>query len=59
MRAGPGHTVVTLLCDGGARHLSKFWSDNYLAAAGLLPPPEQAGRELQLLLSGALRQAEA
>ena len=55
---GPGHTVVTLLCDGGARHLSKFWSDEYLAAAGLLPPPEQAGRELQLLLSGALRPPE-
>ena len=51
--------MVTLLCDGGARHLSKFWSDDYLAAAGLLPPPEQAGRELQLLLSGALRPAEA
>ena len=55
---GPGHTVVTLLCDGGARHLSKFWSDDYLDAAGLLPPPEQAGRELLLLLSGALRPPE-
>lgn len=52
---GPGHTVVTLLCDGGGRHLSKFWADDVLAAHGLLPPPEQAGRELELLLSGALR----
>ena len=49
---GPGHTVVTLLCDGGGRHLSKFWSDGALAAAGLLPPPEQEGRELEVLLSG-------
>lgn len=22
---GPGHTIVTILCDSGARHLSKFW----------------------------------
>ncbi|KAF1932373.1 uncharacterized protein M421DRAFT_55202 [Didymella exigua CBS 183.55] len=23
---GPGHRIVTLLCDSGARHLSKFWA---------------------------------
>ncbi|KAK9235984.1 tryptophan synthase beta subunit-like PLP-dependent enzyme [Lipomyces kononenkoae] len=23
--AGPGHTIVTVICDSGARHLSKFW----------------------------------
>lgn len=22
---GPGHTVVTIICDSGSRHLSKFW----------------------------------
>lgn len=22
---GPGHTIVTIVCDNGARHLSKFW----------------------------------
>lgn len=22
---GPGHTIVTILCDSGSRHLSKFW----------------------------------
>lgn len=22
---GPGHTIVTLLCDSGHRHLTKFW----------------------------------
>ena len=36
-RLGPGHTVVTVLCDGGHRHLSKFHSPDYLRAAGLLP----------------------
>ncbi|KAF2707766.1 PALP-domain-containing protein [Pleomassaria siparia CBS 279.74] len=24
---GPGHRIVTLLCDSGARHLSKFWAN--------------------------------
>ncbi|KAI4631641.1 uncharacterized protein J4E87_002347 [Alternaria ethzedia] len=24
---GPGHRIVTILCDSGARHLSKFWKN--------------------------------
>jgi cysteine synthase A len=52
---GPGHVVVTLLCDSGGRHLSKFWNEGALAAAGLMPPPEQAGHELELLLLQAGR----
>lgn len=36
-RVGPGHTIVTLLCDGGQRHLSKFHSREYLAKMDLLP----------------------
>ena len=24
---GPGHRIVTLLCDSGTRHLSKFWAN--------------------------------
>lgn len=27
---GPGHTVVTILCDSGQRHLTKFWNDEHL-----------------------------
>jgi cysteine synthase A len=50
---GPGHTVVTVLCDGGGRHLSKFWSEGALEAAGLTPPPERAGHELEWLLSSS------
>ena len=23
---GPGHRIVTILCDSGMRHLSKFWA---------------------------------
>ncbi|KAG0202853.1 hypothetical protein BGX33_009447 [Mortierella sp. NVP41] len=33
---GPGHTIVTLLCDSGHRHLTKFWNDEYLAKQGLV-----------------------
>ncbi|TYZ60670.1 hypothetical protein PybrP1_000320 [[Pythium] brassicae (nom. inval.)] len=29
-KLGPGHTVVTVLCDSGQRHLTKFWSDEHL-----------------------------
>ncbi|KAF9942901.1 hypothetical protein BGZ75_000034 [Mortierella antarctica] len=32
---GPGHTIVTLLCDSGHRHLTKFWNDEYLTKQGL------------------------
>ncbi|XP_006651169.1 cysteine synthase 2 [Oryza brachyantha] len=34
---GPGHTVVTILCDSGMRHLSKFFNDQYLANHALTP----------------------
>ncbi|CAN6691580.1 unnamed protein product [Malus baccata var. baccata] len=34
---GPGHTIVTILCDSGKRHLSKFCSAEYLSQYGLTP----------------------
>ncbi|KAL5390858.1 hypothetical protein PMIN06_005888 [Paraphaeosphaeria minitans] len=30
---GPGHRIVTLLCDSGARHLSKFWANKDVGGA--------------------------
>jgi cysteine synthase A len=42
---GAGHTIVTILCDGGARHLSKFHSAAYLADAGLAPLAHGHGLE--------------
>ncbi|KAF2682498.1 PALP-domain-containing protein [Lentithecium fluviatile CBS 122367] len=30
---GPGHRIVTLLCDSGARHLSKFWANKSVGGA--------------------------
>ncbi|KFK35554.1 hypothetical protein AALP_AA4G005700 [Arabis alpina] len=34
---GPGHTIVTILCDSGMRHLSKFHDAKYLDQYGLNP----------------------
>jgi cysteine synthase A len=36
---GPGHTVVTILCDGGARYQSKLFNPAFLRGKGL-PVPE-------------------
>lgn len=46
-KLGPGHTVVTVLCDGGTRHLSKFHNTGYLEQHGLLP--KAAGRSLDFV----------
>jgi len=26
LQMGPGHRIVTIICDSGTRHLSKFWA---------------------------------
>lgn len=33
---GPGHTIVTMLCDGGARYQSRLFNREWLAEKGLL-----------------------
>ncbi|MBV9734524.1 MAG: cysteine synthase A [Acidisphaera sp.] len=35
---GPGHTVVTILCDGGARYQSKLFNPEFLRPRGLPVP---------------------
>jgi cysteine synthase len=40
---GPGHTIVTILCDGGQRYQSRLYSRAWLAEKGLLEAAE-AGR---------------
>ena len=32
---GPGHSIVTILCDSGLRYLSTIWNAEWLAAKGL------------------------
>jgi cysteine synthase A len=36
---GPGHTVVTILCDGAARYASKLFNVEFLRERGLPTPP--------------------
>ena len=35
---GPGHTIVTLLCDSGARYQSRLFNPDWLTEKGLAPP---------------------
>jgi cysteine synthase A len=36
---GPGHTIVTILCDGGARYQSKLFNPEFLRSKNLPTPP--------------------
>ncbi len=38
-RLGPGHRIVTILCDGGARYQSKIFNPAFLRAKNLPTPP--------------------
>lgn len=55
---GPGHTVVTILCDSGARYQSKLFNPEFLRAKGLpVPSWLRGGEELHgksMPLTGAL-----
>lgn len=46
-KLGPGHTIVTILCDGGQRHLSRFHNREYLQRMGLTP--QHQGSELSFI----------
>ena len=35
---GPGHTIVTILCDYGTRYQSKLWNPDFLRERGLPVP---------------------
>ncbi len=41
-RLGPGHTIVTILCDSGTRYQSKLWNPAFLREKGL-PAPDWLG----------------
>ncbi|PJK28515.1 cysteine synthase A [Minwuia thermotolerans] len=36
---GPGHTIVTVLCDGGERYFSRLYNPAFLESKGLPTPP--------------------
>jgi cysteine synthase A len=52
-RLGPGHTIVTILCDNGAKYQSRLFSKKWLAEKGLL---EAAGLAQQVTpaISGSI-----
>jgi cysteine synthase A len=35
---GPGHTIVTILCDSGQRYQSKIWNPSFLKSKDLAVP---------------------
>ena len=39
---GPGHTVVTVLCDHGSRYMSRFWNEEFISSRGLQWPDQGA-----------------
>jgi len=41
---GPGHTIVTILCDYGTRYQSKLWNPDFLKEKGL-PVPDWLDRD--------------
>lgn len=43
---GPGHTIVTVLCDGGQKYLSRFYNPEWLAQKGLAEYASAASRRL-------------
>jgi cysteine synthase A len=46
---GPGHTIVTVLCDGGARYQSKLFNPDFLRSKNL-PVPEWLTRKTDIKL---------
>lgn len=40
---GPGHLIVTILCDPGSRYMGRLWNPDFLAANGLPVPQWLAG----------------
>ncbi|MDX5358106.1 MAG: cysteine synthase A [Rhodobacterales bacterium] len=51
---GPGHTIVTILCDYGTRYQSKLFNPEFLHAKGLPVPAwlDTAGRKLPEVYEG-------
>jgi|TARA_B110000914_G_scaffold157519_1_gene138525 cysteine synthase A len=46
---GPGHTIVTILCDYGMRYHSKMWNPTFLESKGLPVPSWMSKKEETLV----------
>ncbi|MCB9957504.1 MAG: cysteine synthase A [Rhodospirillaceae bacterium] len=49
---GPGHTIVTILCDGGQRYLSKLFNPDFLRSKNLPVPPSLLPRPADARAAG-------
>ena len=50
----PGSTLVTVLCDSGQRHVTRFWSREFIEEQGLVwPTGEEADARVELMTQGA------
>jgi cysteine synthase A len=60
-RLGPGHTIVTVLCDSGTRYASKIYNPTFLRSRNLPVPRWLAGgneaetEQLQAMLKNAMQ----
>ena len=41
---GPGHTIVTILCDGGAKYVSRLYEQTWLKEKGLFDAAQAGTR---------------
>ena len=44
---GPGHVIVTVLCDSGAKYLSRLFNPEWLAQKGLLEAAQAGSRSMR------------
>ncbi|MGH8148611.1 MAG: cysteine synthase A [Steroidobacteraceae bacterium] len=51
---GPGHTVVTVLCDGGAKYQSRLFNPEWLAQKGLAAAADEPAKPGRLSLEKIL-----
>ena len=43
-KLGPGHTIVTVICDTGTRYMSKLYNPEYLKTRNLEPHKYKEGK---------------
>lgn len=48
-KLGPGHTVASILCDSGMRHLTKFWNAEVWPEFGLSAPETRSRGDLSFV----------
>jgi cysteine synthase A len=44
---GPGHRIVTILCDGGAKYVSRLYDREWLGSKGLLEAAQEGARSAE------------